>query len=208
MKQFLGELFDRLGRSPYDYVARGDFSALEPLYYRFQKGPEIIDLFRVLKGIVEKHGTVGRLIETHYKGDIRETLWAVRAQLFGDDGGRHIFFFPKRSPSNPLKRWNLYLRWMVRRDAIDIGIWGFIPKSELIIPLDTHLYKIGRCMGWTARRTQSWNAACDITAVLKEAAPADPLKYDFFLCHAVGIDAKCSGTKGVSCRERCVIYEV
>jgi uncharacterized protein (TIGR02757 family) len=208
MKQFLGGLFNRLGTSPYDYVARGDFAALEHLYYRFQKGAEIIDLFMVLNRIVKEYGTIGRLIETHYKGDIRAALWAVRERLFGDDGARHLFFFPKRSPSNPLKRWNLYLRWMVRRDAIDVGIWGFIPKRELIVPLDTHLYKIGRCMGWTDRRTQSWNAACDITAALKEACPDDPLKYDFLLCHVVGMDAKCSGTRGASCSERCVLYEV
>jgi uncharacterized protein (TIGR02757 family) len=208
MKTFLADLFDRMGESPYAFVARADFSALSSLYYRFHKGKEIIDLFKMLKRIMEDYGSIGAALEAHYDGDIRQALWRLRKRYFGSNDDRLIFFFPKQLPSNPLKRWNLYLRWMVRQDAIDTGIWKFVNKRDLTVPLDTHIFKIGKCLGWTARQTQSWNAACDITRVLREMSPDDPLKYDFFLCHVVGIGAGCTGVKSTACRERCMVYEV
>jgi uncharacterized protein (TIGR02757 family) len=208
MTQFLAGLFDRMGESPHAFIRGGDFSSVSQLYYRFQKGEEIIDLFETVRKILEDYGSMGAMLEAHYDGDIRAALWRVRERYFAGDGNRLIFFFPKRSPSNPVKRWNLYLRWMVRKDAIDVGIWHFVNKRDLIVPLDTHLYKIGKCLGWTTVQTQSWKAACDITAVLRKHAPEDPLKYDFFLCHMVGIEAGCTGDKGTACRERCRVYEV
>jgi uncharacterized protein (TIGR02757 family) len=208
MKQFLARLFDRMGESPYAFITGGDFSPLGSLYYRFQKGDEIIDLFNTVRMILEDYGSLGAMVEAYYDGDIREALWRARERYFGRNSDRLIFFFPKRSLSNPLKRWNLYLRWMVRKDAIDVGIWPFIDRRDLVVPLDTHLYKIGRCLGWTATQTQSWKAACEITGALREHSPEDPLKYDFFLCHMVGIEAGCTGEKNPSCKERCKIYEV
>ncbi|HVN25285.1 MAG TPA: TIGR02757 family protein [Syntrophorhabdales bacterium] len=208
MKQFMARLFDAMGESPYAFVRKGDFSSVNRLYYRFQKGEEIIDLFETVRRIINDYGSIGAMFKAEYKGDIREALWSARERYFNQDPDRLIFFFPKRSPTNPLKRWNLYLRWMVRKDAIDIGIWPFIERKDLIIPLDTHLYKIGRCLGWTSSRTQSWKAACDITAALRKHSPADPLKYDFFLCHMVGIEAGCTGSKGKGCAERCRVYEI
>ncbi len=208
MKRFLSDLFDCMGESPHRFLSAGDFSALDRLYYRFHKGREIVDLFNVLRQVVRDYGSIGGMLEAHYDGDIRETLWTVRGHLFGRNKSRLIFFFPKRLPANPLKRWNLYLRWMVRRDEIDAGIWTFIDKRDLVIPLDTHVYKIGRCLGWTGTQTQSWKAAGEITEALKESAPDDPLKYDFFLCHMVGIGAGCTGVRGTACEERCLLYAV
>jgi len=208
MKQFLARLFAEMGESPYAFIKKGKFSSIGRLYYRFQKGEEIIDLFDTLRRIIKDYGSMGAMLEAHYDGDIRKALWEVRERYFGSDSNRLIFFFPKRSSTNPLKRWNLYLRWMVRKDAIDLGIWHFIDKRDLIVPLDTHLYKIGRCLGWTTAQTQSWKAACEITKALKGHSPDDPLKYDFFLCHMVGIEAGCTGSKGPGCEQRCRIYEV
>jgi len=105
-----------------------------------------------------------------------------------------------------LKRWNLYFRWMVRKDEVDVGLWDFIDKKNLIIPLDTHLFKIGRCIGWTECKTPTFRAAKEITEALKKFSPEDPLKYDLFLCHRVGIGAECTGRKTAGCRKKCVIY--
>jgi uncharacterized protein (TIGR02757 family) len=203
-KKFLRTLFEHMGDSPYKFIKRGEFSALSKLYYRFQKGKDIVLLFNTLKRVLDEYGSIGTMLKSFYKGDIRNTLWAVREHFFGN-GNELIFFFPKRSNTNPLKRWNLYLRWMVRKDEIDVGIWNFIDKRDLIIPLDTHLFKIGRCMGWTKCKTPSFKAACEITEVLKAISPEDPLKYDFFLCHMVGIGAGCTGKKTLACVERCML---
>ncbi|MBP1733314.1 MAG: hypothetical protein H6Q55_3743, partial [Deltaproteobacteria bacterium] len=133
MKAFLADLFDRMGESPYAFVTRGDLSMLRPLYYRFHKGKEIVDLFKTLRRILEEYGSIGAALEAHYDGDIREALWRLRKRYFGSNGDRLIFFFPKQLPSNPLKRWNLYLRWMVRQDTIDTGIWKFVKKRDLTV---------------------------------------------------------------------------
>jgi uncharacterized protein (TIGR02757 family) len=205
-KKFLRTLFKHMGDSPYEFIKRGKFSALSKLYYRFQKGKDIVRLFRILKRVLDEYGSIGTMFKSFYSGDVRNTLWAVRKHLFGNDN-ELIFFFPKPSNANPLKRWNLYLRWMVRKDEIDVGIWDFIDKQGLIIPLDTHIFKIGQCLGWTKCKTPSFKAACEITEVLKAISPEDPLKYDFFLCHMVGIGAKCTGKKTPMCARRCILYK-
>ena len=205
-KKFLRTLFELMGDNPYEFIKRGKFSALSKLYYRFQKGKDIVLLFHTLKRILDGYGSIGMMLKSLYNEDIRSTLWAVREHFFGN-GNELIFFFPKPSASNPLKRWNLYLRWMVRKDEIDVGLWDFIDKRDLIIPLDTHIFKIGQCLGWTKKRNPSYKAACEITEVLKAISPEDPLKYDFFLCHMVGIGAKCTGKKTLACVERCMLVD-
>jgi uncharacterized protein (TIGR02757 family) len=204
MKRFLRDLFGRMGASPAGYVQRGDYSNLHGLYYRFQKEEDLVRLFLVLKRILDEYGGIGVLVKAFYKGDFRASLWAIRAHLFTDSNDL-TWFFPKRSDTNPLKRWNLYLRWMVRKDRIDAGIWDFIAKGDLIIPLDTHLFKIGRCLGWIGQRNQTHKAAREMTDALKRFCPDDPLKYDFFLCHRVGIEAGCKGTKSDECSARCIL---
>ena len=57
------------------------------------------------------------------------------------------YFFPRPSRGSACKRLNLYLRWMVRRDAIDLGVWTRVSPSQLIVPLDMHVIRLGRCLG-------------------------------------------------------------
>jgi len=203
--RFLDALFAATGPHPHAFVVQGDFSAIEPLYYRLHKGRDLVALFGVLRRIYDEHGGIGRLLATGFDNDVREALWSARERLFGTNGSLD-FFFPKRTPAGPMKRWSLYLRWMVRKDAIDFGIWDFMDKRDLVVPLDTHIYAIGRCLGWTKRQTQGWNAARDITAALKAHCPEDPLKYDFLLCHRVGITGGCTGKRRPVCKEKCIVY--
>jgi uncharacterized protein (TIGR02757 family) len=204
--RFLEDLFGRMGKSPYAYIRQGDFSALSDAYYRLHKGSEIIALCEILKNAVERFGSVGRMLAHYYDGSFREALWNARKDLIR--GNEFLFFFPKENTASPVKRWSLYARWMVRRDDIDFGLWDFMKAADLVVPLDANVYKIGRCHGWTDQKSQNWKAACQITDVLKEYCPDDPLKYDFFLCHAVGIKAGCTGSRSAACAIRCFLYEV
>jgi uncharacterized protein (TIGR02757 family) len=204
--RFLGELFGRMGDSPYAFIREGDLSVLRGLYYRLHKGADIIELFRMLRQILRKFGSIGGMLEHFYEGDLRAALWAARNDVIRGDS--HLFFFPKRGSSSPLKRWSLYARWMVRRDEIDFGLWNFMDKASLVVPLDANIFKIGTCHGWTDQKAQTWKTACQITNVLKTYCPDDPLKYDFFLCHVVGINGGCSGVKSSACAKRCLLYEV
>jgi len=205
-KKFLENIFNCMDEDLTLFINKGNFSFFEGFYYRFQKSKDIISLFDVLKTIIDEFGSMGNMVKHFYQCDARETLWNIREYYFRNNDELK-FFFPKRSKSNPLKRWNLYFRWMVREDEVDTGLWNFIDKKDLIIPLDTHIFKIGKCLGWTKCKTPTYKAATEITKALKCFAPDDPLKYDLFLCHRVGIGATCTGKKTDECIQKCIIYK-
>jgi uncharacterized protein (TIGR02757 family) len=92
------------------------------------------------------------------------------------------FFFPDPAQGSACKRWNLYLRWMVRKDALDFGLWPSIPTDRLLIPTDTHIHLVSRRLGLTRRRTPDWKTARAITDALKRFDPADPVRFDYALC--------------------------
>jgi uncharacterized protein (TIGR02757 family) len=202
--QFLSRLFGEMAEGPYAFVREGDLSRLAGQYYRFHKGPDIIRLFKTLRRAAQRFDTIGSMIEHYYEGDLRRALWTAGGELVKGDEGL-TFFFPRPSKMSPLKRWSLYARWMVRRDEIDFGLWDFIDKGSLIVPLDANIFKIGTCLGWTDQKGQTWKAAQQITEALKGFCAEDPLKYDFFLCHVVGIGGGCTGKKAAACRKGCLL---
>jgi uncharacterized protein (TIGR02757 family) len=93
------------------------------------------------------------------------------------------YFFPSPSKGSACKRLNLFLRWMVRHDALDLGVWTRVPASKLVVPLDTHVIRVGRCLRLTSYTSPGWKMARDITTSLARIDPADPVKYDFSICH-------------------------
>lgn len=101
------------------------------------------------------------------------------------DGARQgvCYFFPRPSAGSACKRLNLFLRWMVRRDQIDLGVWSEVSPARLVVPLDTHVIRVGRCLRLTRYVSPGWKMAAEITASLRRLDPADPVKYDFSLCH-------------------------
>lgn len=101
------------------------------------------------------------------------------------------------------KRWNLYLRWMVRGpDAVDLGAWRGIPPSVLVVPLDTHVARIARYLGLTDRRDMTWRTAEEITESLRRIDPDDPVRFDFVLCH-LGMSGACPVRRDPSCCAVC-----
>jgi len=92
---------------------------------------------------------------------------------------------------------------MIRDRDIDLGIWKNISKDKLVIPLDTHIMKISRCLGFTKRNSADWKTAVEITESLKRFDPVDPLKYDFALCHH-GVSGICKGIRDRSVCSGCV----
>ena len=100
------------------------------------------------------------------------------------------YFFPRPSAGSACKRLNLYLRWMVRRDEVDLGVWTRVPAAKLIVPLDTHVIRLGRCLRLTRYASPGWRMAADITAALRRLDPVDPIRFDFAICH-VGMMNAC-----------------
>ncbi len=91
--------------------------------------------------------------------------------------------FPDPFKGSACKRQNLFLRWMIRKDELDFGLWPEIRPDQLIIPVDTHIAKIGKYLKLTNRKIVSWKMAEEITNNLKKFDSNDPVKYDFALCH-------------------------
>lgn len=77
----------------------------------------------------------------------------------------------------------MFLRWMVRKDSygVDFGMWKQIDPSLLYIPLDLHSGNTARNLGLLTRKINDWKAVEELTSVLKEFDPSDPVKYDFAL---------------------------
>lgn len=171
--------------------------------HRWTRARDVVCLVSFAGQMLESHGGIGRFFASSYvRGDMKESIcrFASRALaldhgglysspgLPGDAGVR--FFF-----TNPLtgacKRTNMYLRWMIRPDdGLDLGLWSFADPGDLVMPLDTHIYRIGRHLGWTDRKTPGWKTAVDITRSLAELDPNDPVKYDFALSR-MGILENC-----------------
>jgi uncharacterized protein (TIGR02757 family) len=100
------------------------------------------------------------------------------------------YFFPRPSAGSACKRLNLFLRWMVRRDAVDLGVWTRVSSSRLVVPLDTHIIRLGRCLKLTTYTSPGWKMAAQITAALRALDSVDPVRYDFAICH-VGMMGAC-----------------
>jgi uncharacterized protein (TIGR02757 family) len=81
------------------------------------------------------------------------------------------------------KRLNMFLRWMVRRDAtgVDFGHWTRIRPAQLLIPLDVHVDRVARRLGLLQRKQTDWKAVLELTENLRAFDPDDPVKYDFAL---------------------------
>jgi len=186
----------------YDYLIHFDGARERPrfegIYYRFNTTEDLFILIALMSEVVREYGTIGTLFTSLYQeedDDIGPTLSRFIAKLSGlipdpmTRGLRHLFPSPEKGSA--CKRFNLFLRWMIRpNDGIDFGLWCKIPPSKLIIPLDTHIVRIGTYLNLSTRKSPNWKMAKEITEVLKACNPLDPLKYDFPLCH-LGMSGAC-----------------
>ena len=100
---------------------------------------------------------------------------------FDMSGGYRQCLLPSPESGSACKRLNLFLRWMVRSDAVDPGGWSGVSPAMLIVPLDTHMHRIAAKLGLTKRRAADFRAAREVTGAFRTIAPEDPVKYDFAL---------------------------
>lgn len=117
------------------------------------------------------------------------------------------FSLPDPLAGAACKRWRMFLRWMVRPGWPDTGLWRRHPVDRLVIPLDTHVARVSRFVGLTARATPDGRMAKEITAALRRCDPSDPLRYDFALSH-LGILGACPGVRRRSTCAECPLYAV
>lgn len=207
-----------LGDSPRLYVERFDPQAglrtFAGFKHRFNDGRDLCALLYACRIMLSEAGSLeGWMLRFHDEAreDVTQTLTGFTAAVktldlspvFGpggvpDDSYFH-FLFPSPASGSACKRLCMYLRWMVRPDdGIDLGIWQGITPAKLVIPVDAHIQRICGFLGFSSRKQADWRMAREITGRLRELDPADPVKYDFSLCH-LGISEGCDGKDRLKC---------
>ena len=201
-----------LGDSPARVVAQfdpdRDGAALLPLVHRWIRGRDLVAVLWMLRVMVEEAGSLEAWYargwseeDTDVEPSLESFSTRARAIDLRPAYGRvpktppAYFFFARPSTGGACKRLNLFLRWMVRTDGVDLGGWTRPLPSQLVLPLDTHTIRTGRCLRLTRRVSPGWKMAAEITAALRTLDAADPVRYDFSLCH-LGMMGACGfGTR-------------
>jgi uncharacterized protein (TIGR02757 family) len=185
---------------PASYVRRFDprreAAPFRSLGHRWTRGPDLAALLWVIRQMIDRAGSIEGFflkgddpaaddVESGLDSFSNRALALDLRAAYGTVPRRPgvCFFFPRPSAGSACKRLNLFLRWMVRRDALDLGVWARVSPSRLVIPLDTHVVRVARCLQLTRRTSPGWPMARDITRSLRRLDPDDPVKYDFSLCH-------------------------
>lgn len=215
-KPVIGKILSGMGDSPYDFLMNFDVEKHRKLItfkYRFNEASDIICLLFIIHQLLRRHGSLENTFKGHYAAADLNTENGIvgfageinsinTSKVYGEDihPPGLTQFFPSPAKGSACKRINLFLRWMIRDKDIDFGIWKSVPKNKLVIPLDTHIARISKCLGFTKRSASDWKAAVEITEALKNLDNDDPLRYDFALCH-YGISGMCKAGDLNKCNE-------
>lgn len=189
-------VLEAMGGSPGRFVdafdEKVDGARFVGFAHRFTKGEALSRLFLLLRRARERSGTLEAFFLAGDPDPAEATYASAMAafvdRLFAldrreDDAARGArWLFPSPSGGSLCKRPCLFLRWMVRPDdGVDCGIWTNASRARLVMPLDTHLVRVARVLGWTRRRSPSWGMALEVTHHLRGLDPGDPVRFDFAL---------------------------
>jgi uncharacterized protein (TIGR02757 family) len=189
-----------MGASPAGFVRAfdppRDRKRFDHLVHRWTGGADFAALVWLLHQMLERSGSVEGFFAEGLAPDAVDLTAALesfstralaldRRAVYGRATPRPgvAYFFSRPSSGGACKRLNLFLRWMVRNDAVDLGVWTAVRPGQLIVPLDTHVIRVGRCLRLTARTSPGWRMAAEITASLRAIDPDDPIRFDFAICH-------------------------
>ena len=193
------------------------FARLHGWRHRVYRGEDLARLLIGARRVQRVSGSLGRRFSDDLarEGDLRRALTSF-ARAIREAGGLDRKKGKRRGASHILadpagasgcKRLLLYLRWMVRpADGIDLGLWD-VPTRVLLVPVDTHIHKLGRNLGFTRRKALSWKTTEEITGALRKLDPDDPAKYDFALCH-LGMLQRCPSRRDPARCEGCGVMPV
>ena len=217
--QSIERLLAVMGPKPSAYVRTFDPVRQRPAFadlgHRWTRGDDLVALLWIIRQMLDRSGSIEAFFLEGLDPsaqDISDALDSFSTRSLSLDltagygpakAGPHTskgpprgvhYFFPRPSAGSACKRLNLFLRWMVRRDALDLGVWSNMTPARLVVPLDTHVIRVGRCLRLTRYTSPGWPMARDVTATLRRLDPTDPVKYDFALCH-LGMMNACGFTR-------------
>jgi uncharacterized protein (TIGR02757 family) len=223
----LEDLLVRLGPSPARISEDPEAltTRLRGWRHRVFRGEDIACLLAGARAVQQSDGSLGarfsRELARHRRANVvseHEVLRLALATWCGAirEAGGLVKGGSRRGPAHLLpdaragsgsKRLFLFLRWMVRRaDGVDLGLWNLDPAS-LLVPVDVHIHKLARNLGFTERRALSFRTTREITEALARLDPRDPTGYDFSLCH-MGMLQRCPSRRDPRRCEGCGVKPV
>jgi len=190
-------MLEMMDNSPHEFIMaanENELSRFSRFVHRTFNGTDCIYFLRGLKHIYSNFGTMEDVVVEGIKtsGSIKEGLSNLRSTFFSlPHASRNEKHFADVRGGAAGKRLNMFLRWMVRKDnfGVDFGIWEKIDPAMLYIPLDLHSGNTARRLGLLTRKMNDWKAVEELTEILREFDPADPVKYDFAL-FGLGVNEK------------------
>jgi uncharacterized protein (TIGR02757 family) len=195
----VGRVLDAMENAPRRFVEEfepeRDAARFAACIHRFHTPDAIVAMLSALQAAVERHGSLGAMFLAGYDDravDTSDALTRFVERLRGytseiaDEkalyGWRHFLASP--ADGSACKRLHLYLRWMVRSGTPDVGAWPQISPAHLLVPVDVHVARVARRMGWSRRAAADRRMSEEITAALRLADPKDPTRFDFVLSHS------------------------
>ncbi|MHC4432852.1 MAG: TIGR02757 family protein [Planctomycetota bacterium] len=214
IEKSLLRLFEHMGRCPSAFVREFDLrkrAKLRDFKHRFTTGDDISDLLELLRDVCERFGSIEQFfLQGLDQRDANiipalttfcDSLCAMHAERHNgteSSGLKYLLASPARGSA--CKRLNLFLRWMVRDDGVDLGLWKSVETAKLVVPVDVHMGRLCKILGLYDRKTVTLSAAVEITESFLEIEPADPVKYDFALSR-IGIVENCDGSYRAACKD-------
>jgi len=210
----LRDLFARMGTSPGDFV-RSFRTAhrrhLRDFKHRFTSGDDVADLMEVLAWAILQGGSLEAFFLRGYSPSDQTIVTGLdrfcsslldrfASQHDGRIGPGLQYLLTRPAAGSACKRLNLFLRWMVRKDDVDLGLWKAVDRRKLIVPMDTHMRRLCRILGLYDRKTVSLSTAIQVTGRFAQIEPDDPVKYDFALSR-IGILEDCTGRQRPQCQD-------
>lgn len=188
---FLNKLLENFQFEPYYFIKNKNHT--KNINYRFQNNNDINDLLSWINLIILKYGNIDNYFYKVYQNssnsivelldkiylDFNNYLENQKIQI--SHGLKFLINSPYRKST--CKRLLMFLRWNVRKDNIDLGIFNFIKPRELLYPMDIHLLKIAKYFNIVEKKQPSFDIALEFTEYMKKYDRDDPVKYDYSLCH-------------------------
>ncbi len=178
----VGAVLKEFKPSPYEFIKGMDAGRVERIFkgfkYRFATDAHLTALLMGIQGILTDYGSLAACFAAG-QGEESGGLDRIYQEIAGAGNVGHLLADPKKTSA--CKRSHLFLRWMIREDAVDPGGWEGVSPDCLVYPIDTHMYKIGSMLGFTRRKNADKRCAMEITAGFRKINPEDPVKYDFAL---------------------------
>ena len=188
----LDEIFSKSDNDLLGFIKNGEFSSLKGIEYRFAKENDIIPIFKILSKLYNETNGLEELFEYSWNQSLAQLSTLERKQLFLQTVVDYFYsqapkiftpgfyhMIPNPHNGGAMKRMNMFLRWMIRKSPVDLGIWKFIEPKDLLIPLDVHVARVSRSMNLLSRKSNDFKAVIELTNSLKVFCPEEPVKYDF-----------------------------